>query len=149
MKVAAIIGGVVLVLLGGLVWLGSGPESGVKLANEMDKYALDYLDAHHVLQPAEKPIAYYDVTLKMDGSEAALVTDQRVVYMKDGRITAITLADVESVEQGKATLSDVYTVHSKKGESMRIEIATMNGGDTFYKELAAAWKRAAPRTNAR
>src|SRR5690348_10217710 len=99
MKVALIIGGVVVVILGALIWLGSGPEGGVRLGNQMDKYALDYLDAHHVLEPNEKIVAYYDVTIRLDGSEAALLTNQRVVFMKDGRITAIPLADIASIDK--------------------------------------------------
>jgi hypothetical protein len=143
-KVALIVvGAVLLLIIGGVAWLASLPESGVKLPNQMDKYALDYLEAHHVLQPSEKLIAYYDVSTKMDSSEASLLTNQRIVYLKEGRVTAMAVADIESVDQIQEGLSYLITVHSKSGESMLIDIARMNGGEVFYKELMAAKKRAA------
>lgn len=146
MKIAIIVIVSVLVVLGAVigacVWLVSGPEAGVKLSNQMDKYAIDYLAQHHLLNPGEKVIAYFDETVKMDGSEAAILTNQRVLYHKDGRTTAVALGDVDGVQRGhEGLVGDVITVRSKSGESIRIEIAPLNGGDIFYDETMAAWKR--------
>jgi Bacterial PH domain len=146
MKIALIITGSVLLFLGAIigacVWLASGPESGVKLSNQVDKYALDYLDQHHLLLPGERVIAYFDETIKMDGTEAAILTNRRLLYHKDGRTTAIALPEIESVnETHESLVGDIITVRSKSGDSIRVEIAPLNGGDTFYNETMAAWKR--------
>jgi hypothetical protein len=70
---------VIAVLCGGLIWLGTGPEGGVKLSNEMESYAVEYLERHGVLNAKESLIAYYDATISLDGTEAAILTDERVI----------------------------------------------------------------------
>lgn len=145
-------GGIMLLgvaaVVGLFVWIASQPESGVKLANEMDAYALEYLEEHGMLEPAERLLAYYDVTMAMDGSEAALVTDRRVMYHKGGRTTAIELASVEDVShREEGLIGDVIEVFAAGGEAMKIEIAPLNGGATFHRVLVDAWQRARPAAN--
>src|SRR3989304_8835054 len=100
-KIARVaIGGAILVgVVAGVAWLASGPESGVKMANEMDQYALDYLERYQLLSAEEKLVCYYDVTLSMDGSEAATLTTQRLLYHNAGRTTAMLLAEVGDGKQ--------------------------------------------------
>jgi hypothetical protein len=130
----------VLIFIGALVYFGSQPESGVKLANEMDPYALEYIETHGLLDPSEKLIAYYDVTLSMDSTEAALLTDERVLYHKDGQTNSLTLRSVEEINHRKETLiGDVIEVHGSEG-SMKIEIAPLNQGETFLTALRRAWE---------
>ena len=55
-----IAGGAFLIVVVGLcvwliTWVASAPVGGVKLANEMDQYALDYLAEHEILNPGEDP----------------------------------------------------------------------------------------------
>ncbi|MDQ7824032.1 MAG: hypothetical protein RDV48_14625 [Candidatus Eremiobacteraeota bacterium] len=138
--------GIVLLLAAGvvayaLVWLFSGPESGVKMANEMDKYAIDYLESHKVLNGTEKLVAYYDETTKMDGSEAAILTTERVLYHKQGATTALAIKDIRNVEHRKETLTgDIIEVTADSGERLKIEIAPFNGGESFFKALMDLWK---------
>src|SRR3972149_10539518 len=65
---------------GGFVWLLSGPEGGVRMSNEMEPYATEYLKNHQVLDPSESLLAYYDGTLSLPGREAALLTPHRAVF---------------------------------------------------------------------
>lgn len=126
-----------------VVWLGSGPESGVKLTNEMDQYALDYLEEHGLLEAGEEILAYYDATLAMDGTEAAILTSTRVMYHRNGRTTSIPIREIEDVRHRYETLTgDVIEIDGSGGQVMKIEIAPMNSGITFKNVLLNAWKRA-------
>ena len=146
MKVLLIVGGLIaLAIVGFIVWVLILPEGGVKLANEMEEYALQHLEEHKVLNATEKLIAYYDVTISMTGDESAIVTNERVLYHKQGRTTALTLAEVTDVQHHYETLiGDVILVQGATGESLKIEIAPMNGGETFLNALRKAWEHAAP-----
>lgn len=133
----------VIAIVGLFVWIGSKPEGGVKLANEMEPYALSYLEKHQLLEPGETLLAYYDATMSMDGSEAAILTDRRVLYHKDGRTTALDLKDVERIDHREEGLvGDVFEIHSSRGEAVKIEIAPLNQGATFKNVLDAAWNKA-------
>ena len=125
------------------VWLFSGPESGVKLGNEMDQYALDYLAEHDMLRPGEEVLAYYDVTMAMDGTEAAILTSDRVIYHKQGNTTWIAVQDIEDVRHRYETLiGDVIEIQSSSGRFMKIEIAPFNSGETFLRVLMNRWEKA-------
>lgn len=142
-------GGVCLVavicVVGLLVWILSSPEGGVKLANEMDDYALEYLDEHRILEPEEELVAYYDVTIAMNGSEAVILTNERVIYHKDGRTTAIALSEVEDISHRyESLIGDVIEIQSRTGAALKVEIAPLNQGETFKRVLMATWKRAQP-----
>lgn len=145
-KLFLIVGGLIaLAIAGFVVWVLTLPEGGVKMANEMEAYALQHLEEHKVLNPTEKLIAYYDVTISMSGDESAIVTNERVLYHKQGRTTALALVEVTDVQHHYETLiGDVILVQGASGESMKIEIAPMNGGETFLNALRKAWERAVP-----
>lgn len=130
-------------VVGLVAWLASGPESGVKLGNEMDKYALDYLAQHKILNPGEEVLAYYDVTLAMDGTEAAILTQDRVIYHKNGTTTAIPVRDIQDVRhRQESLLGDIIEVQSISGPVMKIEIAPLNQGETFKNVLVGLWEKA-------
>ncbi|HKQ20134.1 MAG TPA: hypothetical protein VJW75_10350 [Candidatus Eisenbacteria bacterium] len=81
--------------------------------------------------------------MAMDGTEAAILTNQRVVYHKDGRSTAIRLADVRDVRHRRESLiGDVIEIDDGAGKIMKIEIAPLNQGETFKNALMSAWKAA-------
>lgn len=129
-----------VVLIG--IWLSKEPESGVKLGNEMDQYALDYIAEHGLLSPGEELLAYYDVTFAMDGTEAAIVTTDRVIYHKQGKTSAIRFEDIEDVRHRYETLiGDVLEVQAFSGQIMKIEIAALNQGETFRNVLMSTWKK--------
>jgi hypothetical protein len=132
-----------LVIVGIVVWLMMQPEGGVKMANEMDKYALDYIKEHNLLYPGETLICYYDATISMTGKEAALLTDQRVMYHKEGATTAIPLREVANVNHYEESLTgDVIEVRGNSGQYLKIEIAPLNQGKSFHNALVDAWNRA-------
>lgn len=135
-----------VVLVGGFIWLGSGPESGVMLSNEMDKHARKNLESLHVLIPEEELIAYYDPSISLDGAEAAILTTKRIIYHKDGENEVIDLASIEDVNLKNGTLSeDVIEIHASSGKTMRIEIAALNQGDAFISALKRAREHAQPK----
>jgi len=144
-KTLLIIGGVIALAVVGLVaWILMLPESGVKMANEMDSYALEHLEKHQVLNRTERLIAYYDATLSMTGEESAIVTNERVLYHKQGRTTAIPLTEVADVQHHyESMIGDVFMVQGKAGDSIKIEIPPYNGGETFKTALMNAWRAAA------
>jgi len=122
--------------LGLLIYFGSQPEGGVLLANQMEEYALDYIDDNDLLNPDEQIVAYYDVTLSMDSSEAAILTNERVIYHNNGQTDAVNLADIDRIEHSEEGLiGDVIDIYSVNGNTLRIEIAPLNGGDVFLDQL--------------
>ena len=123
--------------------LGSERTGGVQMANEVDPYVLEYIQKHELLEPDEKLVAYYDDTIELDGSEAALLTTQRVVYHKKGRTTSLLLSDVVDVQHhDEGLIGDVIEVVGRDGERMRIEIAPLNDGPVFLSALRDSLKRA-------
>ncbi len=148
--VLAVIGGsIVLILLlcgvGTVAWLASGPESGVKLSHQMDDYAEEYIAEHGILTPDERLKAYYDRTLAMDGSEAYILTDQRIIHHDNGKDTWLELARVVDIQHETDTfIGDIFLIEDESGELLQVEIDPLNGGATMKKALDAAWKHARP-----
>lgn len=123
----------------GVIWLARAPEPGVKMANEMDEYALEYIAQHNILEPGENLVAYYDATVSMNGKEAAILTTSRVLYHKNNATTAMDLADVVDVShRNESLLGDTFEISSVTGEMMKIEIAPLNNGATFKTALMGA-----------
>jgi hypothetical protein len=130
------LGLIVLLFFGAIAYFATGPEGGVRLTNTMEDYALEYIEEHDLLAEGEKVIAYYDVTVGLSGSEAAILTDSRLIYHKSGRNSEMALADVETIEtDGDGMGGDVIRVLSKNGDAMVIEIAVFNQGELFIKAL--------------
>jgi hypothetical protein len=108
----------------------------------MDQYALDYIAEHGLLSPGEELLAYYDATMAMDGTEAAIVTTDRVIYHKPGKTSAIRFEDIEEVRHRYETLTgDVLEVQAFSGQVMKIKIAALNHGERFRNVLMSTWKR--------
>lgn len=129
-------------LCGGMVWFLSGPDGGVRLSNDMEHYATQYLEEHEILNSSESLIAYYDVTISLDGTEAAILTTERVIYHKSGKSTAIALSDITDVRHRKdALIGDIIEIDSRSGIPMKIEISLFNQGETFLNALRNAWER--------
>ncbi len=123
------------------VWIASGPEGGVKLGNEMEPYALEYIAEHDLLEPGEEILAYYDVTLMLDGTEAAILTPSRVIYHKGGNTTSIAIEDIADIRHRYESLTgDVIEIQAASGRTMKIEIAPMNLGETFSNVLMNTWE---------
>ena len=124
-----------------VIWLFTGPVGGVRLPNDMEDYALEYLDEHKILEDSEELLAYYDVTMSLDGSEAAILTTKRVIYYKSGRSSAINLDEIEDIRHRKETIiGDILEISATSGKTIKIEIAPLNQGETFKNVLMNAWE---------
>lgn len=133
-----------LVLFLGLA-AGSDPSKtgGTLPGPQMDAYAIEYLETNAMLEDGEQVIVYYDATISLDGSEAAIVTDQRVMYHKAGRTSSIDLLDIQSIETADGgAIGDIIDITPVSGPAMHIEVAPLNGGDLFISELERAWAQA-------
>ena len=112
------------------------------MANEIDQYALDYLKDHNILEPNEELLAYYDATMSMDGTEAAILTTERILYHKANRTTAIHLEEVVDIQHRyESWTGDIIEVTSASGKTIKIVIAPLNQGETFLNVLMKAWGR--------
>ncbi len=131
----------VVALIGALIWLGSGPEAGVRLSNEIEPYALEYIEANDILLPNEEIVAYYDYTVRLDSSEAAILTNERIIHHVDGRNTAIALTEIQDIQHRyESLIGDIIEISSTSGEFMKIEIAPLNQGETFKNVLESSWQ---------
>ena len=117
-------------------------ESGVKLYNEMPSYALKYIEENKILDAKEKLLAYYDVTLSNDSSEATILTNKRVIYHKNNKNLNIKYTDIDEIEHRDEGFpnGDIILIKSVKGEIMKIEIAPLNDGKVFLDVLRAQLK---------
>ncbi|MGP1384223.1 MAG: hypothetical protein ACTS2F_11740 [Thainema sp.] len=130
------LGLIVLLFTGAIVYFSMGPEGGVRLANNMEDYALEYIDDQNLLTDNEKVIAYYDATISLNGSEAAILTDSRLIYHKSDRNTEMALADIKSIDtESDGIGGNIIQVESVNGDLMVIQIAAFNQGDLFIKAL--------------
>ena len=137
----AVLAGIAVV--GGIAWLAIQPEPGVKLGNKMDKYATKYLEEHQILEPGEKVLAYYDATMSMDGTEAAILTDRRLIQHANGTNSFVRLEEVEDIRHRKETLiGDIIEAEDSSGTIILIEIAPLNSGETFKNAAMTAWRKA-------
>ncbi|MFW9998467.1 MAG: PH domain-containing protein [Candidatus Odinarchaeota archaeon] len=142
--VGAVMGLVCLVgFIGFMVWLATSPEGGVTMGNEIETYALEYIAEHNLVRESEDIIAYYDATIALDGSEAAILTTERVIYHKDDRTTWIELKDIEDIQhRNEGLVGDIIEVKGQAGKRLKIEIAPFNQGESFYNALIDAWEAA-------
>jgi len=117
---------ILIVVVG--IWLFTGPEGGVRVPNDMEAYALEYLDENKILEDSEELLAYYDVTLSCNGSEAAILTTKRLIYhVKDRNDITMDLGDVEDIRHRQESfIGDVFEISATSGKTMKIEIAPLN-----------------------
>lgn len=114
-------------------------EGGVRVSNNMEKYAIEYLQEHSLLEEDEKVQAYYDYTISLDGSEAVLLTNSRLIYHNaETSDTSINLVDITNIEhRTESLIGDIIEISSKDGSIFMVEIAPLNQGATFLSVLKA------------
>lgn len=129
----------VLCVVGGLIWLGTGPEGGVRVGNTMEDYAVEYLEEQGLLEPGEAIHAYYDVTISLDSSECALLTDRRLIYHRNGTNTEMARGEIVSVDsEDLGMMGEGITVEDRNGDVIYIEIAALNNAPVFRRALERA-----------
>jgi len=138
------IGGVVVLVCGGLVvalvvWAATSPDGGVRLGHEMEPYAEKYLAEHGLLEEGESVVAYYDITIALNASQAAILTDRRLIQHSGDRVHAMPLDTIAEILCTTHPLSGhSFMVSDVDGGMMVVEVAPLNGGE----RLAVALRNA-------
>ena len=70
---------------------------GVLTNNQLPASVIEFFDNTDILEN-EQIIAYYDVTIVLDNSESAILTNKNLIYYKYGRVVRFPLSSIVSVE---------------------------------------------------
>ena len=111
-------------------------EGTVRVGSNMEAYALEYLENHEILYPDEKILAYYDYTISLDGTTAAILTDTRLIYHNQETTTTYFFLDkITKIDHYEKSIEGLFIEAWKGDELMMIEIAYWQGGDIFLNVL--------------
>tara|TARA_B100000401_G_scaffold420583_1_gene346147 strand:+ start:297 stop:710 length:414 start_codon:yes stop_codon:yes gene_type:complete len=102
---------------------------GVLTYNELPASVIEFFDTTDILEN-EQIIAYYDVTLVLDNSESAILTNKNLIYYKYGRVERFPLSSIVSIEEEEC-FGLCIIASTRDSRVMKIEIAPLNGGDIF------------------
>ncbi|MER2564355.1 MAG: PH domain-containing protein [Myxococcaceae bacterium] len=138
--ILAIVGAVLFcfcgIPMGFVAWSASLPESGVRAGNQLDSKTKALVQKKAHLVDDEEIVSFYDTTLKVDGSECAVLTNKRVIYWTSDALSDLNLEEIESITHDQVPLEgDIITVTDVSGRLMKIEIAPLNDGATFLRSL--------------
>ena len=101
------------------------------LSNQLPDSVIEYIDEKGILED-EYIIAYYDVTLLLDNSESAILTNKNVIYYHEsGRINKIPLNQIKNIAHEDCFLALCIFITPNQGPMIKIEIAALNSGDLF------------------
>tara|TARA_B100001939_G_C16662514_1_gene496594 strand:+ start:95 stop:505 length:411 start_codon:yes stop_codon:yes gene_type:complete len=103
---------------------------GVLTANQLPQSVIKFIKEENILEN-EEVIAYYDVTIALNNTESAILTDRNLIYYKSGRIDKMPLNSIESVSQQEDCFGVCIVVTSYSARVMKIDIAPWNGGELF------------------
>ena len=106
---------------------------GVLTNNQLPASVIEFFDNTDILEN-EEIIAYYDVTIALDNSESAILTNKNLIYYKYGRVTRFPLSSIVSVE-AEDCFGLCIVATTRDDRVMEIEIAPLNGGDLFLELL--------------
>ena len=106
---------------------------GVLTNNQLPASVIEFFDNTDILQN-EEIIAYYDVTIALDNSESAILTNKNLIYYKYGRVTRFPLSSIVSVE-AEDCFGLCIVATTRDDRVMEIEIAPLLGGDLFLELL--------------
>ena len=106
---------------------------GVLTYNELPNSVIEFFDKTDILEN-EQIIAYYDVTVVLDNSESAILTNKNLIYYKYGRIERFPLNSIVSIKE-EDCFGLCIVASTKDDRVMKIEIAPLNGGDLFLNLL--------------
>ncbi|MFQ4137741.1 hypothetical protein PGN35_015600 [Nodosilinea sp. PGN35] len=130
------IGGLAIAAVSLVIFFSFGPAGGVRVTSTLEPYAKEYLETNRLLEADETVIAYYDATIALKGTEAAILTDRRVLYHRPGGNSSILLQQVARIEHEEQPVTgDVIRIFAESGELLVIEIAPLNGGLNFLSAL--------------
>tara|TARA_B100000579_G_scaffold6126_1_gene4649 strand:- start:101 stop:514 length:414 start_codon:yes stop_codon:yes gene_type:complete len=106
---------------------------GVLTNNELPTSVIEFFENTNILEN-EQIIAYYDVTIVLDNSESAILTNKNLIYYKNGRIERFPLNSIASID-AEDCFGLCIIVSTRDNRVMKIEIAPLNGGDLFLELL--------------
>ena len=106
---------------------------GVLTYNELPASVIEFFDTTDILEN-EQIIAYYDVTLVLDNSESAILTNKNLIYYKYGRVERFPLSSIVSIQEEEC-FGLCIIASTRDSRVMKIEIAPLNGGDIFLELL--------------
>ena len=106
---------------------------GVLTNNELPTSVIEFFENTDILE-SEQIIAYYDVTIVLDNSESAILTNKNLIYYKNGRIERFPLNSIASID-AEDCFGLCIIVSTRDNRVMKIEIAPLNGGDLFLELL--------------
>ena len=133
------------------------PVAGVKMINEMERGDFRLIEDHKLDVKSDEILACYNAGGSPEEPELALLTTRRIIYLKDGRTTAVDLKDVVSLKDDRkydeayhqtpgGVQRDISTYHieirTARGPRIRINIKPEEQGQPFYDALETAWKAA-------
>lgn len=129
-------GAITATTLGLLIAIGTGPAGGVRVTSNLEPYATAYLRNHDLIAADETVIAYYDATIALNGSEAAILTDRRLIYHRPSHTTSLPLDQIAHIHHETDNwIGDIIQVVAHSGEIVVIEIAPLNYGPRFLSAL--------------
>ena len=106
---------------------------GVLTYNQLPASVIEFFDKSDILEN-EQIIAYYDVTIALDNSESAILTNKNLIYYKYGRVERFPLSSIVSIEEEEC-FGLCIIASTRNNRVMKIEIAPLNGGDIFLELL--------------
>jgi Domain of unknown function (DUF4190) len=130
---------------------------GVKMVNELTHEDFELIAEYQIDAKPEEILACYHSGFEVTDPEFALLTKQKLIYLKEGRKTELALKDVASLKDDRAyelayltsnvggisqTKADPEIFHievqSKEGTRMRIEIVPDKDGPLYFDTLKSA-----------
>ena len=113
-----------------------GKEGTVRVGSNMEAYALEYLKNNEVLYQDEKIFSYYDYTISLDGTKAAILTENRLIYHNQETVTTyFLLDDITQIDHYEKSIEGMFIEVWKGDEMMMIEIAHWQNADIFLNLL--------------
>tara|TARA_B100001142_G_C14196869_1_gene602157 strand:- start:425 stop:853 length:429 start_codon:yes stop_codon:yes gene_type:complete len=125
----------ILVTAIAIVLLGCN-GGGVRVSNNIEEYALEYIYTHDILEPDEIILAYYDYTISLNGTQAAIITNKRLIYHNEQTKTvSFNLKEITKINHYEKSIEGLFIEVWKGEELMVINIAPWNYSDIFLNVL--------------
>lgn len=75
------------------------------LTNEIRRYAREYFVEERIVEPDEEVLPYYDDTVRLQGTRAAILTEQRLIsHDVETSPVSIDLQDIGDIEHRQTAL---------------------------------------------
>lgn len=132
----AVLGAIII-----MTWAFFLPPKGVRTPNTLESYATNALMNFNILMPDERLLAYYDMSFLMNGTEAAIITDKRLIHHYKDESQSMSLDSVADVylQFSPKVIHQSIDIKDSQGHFMRLAI--LHEQDVFHRILMDAWHR--------